>query len=70
MVSLHSNGVTIVAHHSMEWYEINGWEHSLDGVEYHVVRNRDELREQLRANASPDRLVTTFVRLMHRMFEY
>jgi surface protein len=68
MVSLHSNGVTIVARHSMEWYELNGWEHSLNGVEYHVVRNREALREQLRAKAFPERLVTTFVRRMHELF--
>jgi surface protein len=70
MVSLHPNGVTIVAHHSIEWYEANGWEHSLNGVEYHVIRNRDELLEQLQANAAPERLVTTFVRHMDNLFEF
>lgn len=70
MVSVHPNGVTIVSHHPFEWYEGNGWEHSLNGVEYHVVRNRDELLEQLRANASPERLVTTFVRQMHALFAH
>jgi surface protein len=68
MVSLHSNGVTIIAHHSIEWYDANGCEHSLNGAEYIVVRNRDDLRNRIQASAPTGRLVTTFVEDMHRMF--
>jgi hypothetical protein len=62
--------VTIIAHHPIEWYEANGWKHSLNGMEYHVVRNKDKLLEQLQANAAPERLVTTFVKDMHQLFGY
>jgi surface protein len=69
MVSLHPNDVTVVAQHPIEWYEANGWEHSLNGMEYRVVRNRDELREQLYENAAPERLVTTFVNNMRGLLQ-
>jgi surface protein len=68
MVSLHPNGVTIVAHHPIEWYEENGWKHSLNGVEYRIVRSRNELKECIQAVFAPERLVTTFVKSMENLF--
>jgi surface protein len=68
MVSLHPNGVTIVAHHPIEWYEANGWEHSLNGVKYIVVCHRDELKELIQASLPTERIVTTFVEDMRFMF--
>jgi hypothetical protein len=68
MVSLHPNGITMIADFPYDYYSNGlGWRHVLNGKEYYIMRDKDDLQKHLLTH-EPEQLVTTFVTDLSNLF--